>query len=213
MTSTFSCCDCDQGMRKLKKESIDLIFTDPPYVKEQWEQAYTTLARHARRLLKPSGFLFTYAPQYHLSDIMNILGRRGGLKYYWIIPVLNKGQSTALVHPRNAICIHKPIVIYAKPPLKKARLVFCDVVSGRCQKAYHPWQQSIHDVLGIVSRFSYHGDVILDPFAGSGTTLLAAKLLELDYIGFEIDPATYEIALGRLEQQPLDLRQFCEVEA
>jgi hypothetical protein len=50
-------------------------------------------------------------------------------------------------------------------------------------------------------------------FAGSGTTLLAAKLLGLNYIGFEIDPDTYQIACQRLEQQPLDLRQFCEVEA
>lgn len=45
--------------------------------------------------------------------------------------------------------------------------------------------------------------------AGSGTTLLAAKLLGLNYIGFEIDYDTYQIAKKRLEQTTLDITRFC----
>jgi len=47
--------------------------------------------------------------------------------------------------------------------------------------------------------------VVLDPFAGSGTNLLAARLLGMMYIGIEIDPETCETARRRLAQQPLDL--------
>lgn len=43
-----------------------------------------------------------------------------------------------------------------------------------------------------------YGNVILDPFAGSGTTLLAAKNEGLDYIGIEINPSYVEIAKKRL---------------
>ena len=209
--NSFECCDCDQGMRKLKKESIDLIFTDPPYVKEQWEQAYTTLARHARRLLKPSGYLITYVPQYRFDQVFKIL-TRARLRYYWIVSQLNLAE-TGMVYQRNAICLHKPILIFQKEPMQACPLPFTDVIRGNKQKRYHAWQQDVNDALGLLCRFAFPGQVILDPFTGSGTTLLAAKLIGLDYVGFEIDPATYEIALGRLEQQPLDLRQFCEVEA
>ena len=212
MTSTFENIDCDQGMADLEIGSVDHIFTDPPYLKDVWEEAYQTLAINSMILLKPSGFLFTYCPQYRLSDVMGIL-EGAGLQYYWVIPVLNQNAGTGVVWARNAICLYKPILVYQKPPIKKAPMVFEDVVRGMCQKAYHPWQQSIHDVLGILCRFAISGETILDPFAGSGTTLLAAKLLGLEYIGFEIDPDTYRIACQRLEQQPLDLRQFCEVEA
>lgn len=42
------------------------------------------------------------------------------------------------------------------------------------------------------------GDVILDPFVGSGTTCLAAKHLDRKYIGFEINENFYKIAVDRL---------------
>ncbi len=40
--------------------------------------------------------------------------------------------------------------------------------------------------------------VVLDPFAGSGTTLLAAKMLNRQYIGFENNPEYYETAVDRI---------------
>jgi site-specific DNA-methyltransferase (adenine-specific) len=196
-------------MRKLKKGSIDLIFTDPPYVKEQWEKAYSSLVRHAKRILKPSGYLFTYCPQYRFDQIFKLF-QKSGLKYYWICSQLNLAE-TGMVYQRNAICLHKPILIFQKEPMRAAPLPFTDVIRGNKQKQYHAWQQDVNDALGLLCRFAVPGDTVLDPFAGSGTTLLAAKLLGLEYIGFEIDPNTYRIACQRLEQQPLDLRQFCEV--
>lgn len=57
------------------------------------------------------------------------------------------------------------------------------------------------------------GALVLDPFAGSGTNLVAARLLGMDYYGFEIDPATCRIARDRLTQRPLDLGDFLEAPA
>jgi hypothetical protein len=214
--------------KRMAPKSIDVIFTDPSYGKEpvineveQWERAYAALNRIAGKVLKPSGFLFTYAPQAHLLDIMEILAygssfqimcptKGCALDFFWIIPSLNLSQSTAKDHKHNAICLHKPILVYQKPPFKSPSRCFADVVRGKRQKAYHPFQQSIHDVLGIISRFMEPGQVLYDPYAGTGTSLKAAKLLGLQWIGCEIDPETHAIAVRELQQEPITLFSFDE---
>ncbi|HOX36267.1 MAG TPA: DNA methyltransferase, partial [Methanoregulaceae archaeon] len=198
---------------QIPDESVDLIYTDPPYLAELWENAYARLAELASRVLKPSGFLFTYAPHHHLKDIMDILECSGdGLNYFWIMASLNDGQ-TAKDHKRNVLCLYKPILVFQKPPEKGAGQCFADVIKGRRQKAFHPWQQSIHDVLGVLKRLCREGDIVLDPYAGTGTTLKAANLLGLHWIGCEIDPKTHAIAVRELGQQAVDVFTFLGDEA
>jgi hypothetical protein len=214
--------DMNELGKQIPDESIDVIFTDPVYLKDVYEDAYANLAELACRVLKPHGFLFTYAPQTHLDTIIDLLrysGDRGpcdkGLRYFWIIISLNGGQSTAKNHQRNAICLHKPILVFQKSAecdgwnnLNGARRCFADVVRGLRQKRFHPWQQSVHDVLGIIDRFMVQGEILLDPYAGTGTSLIAANLLGMEWIGFEIDPKTHAIAVRELQQQPIALEAF-----
>jgi DNA modification methylase len=55
----------------------------------------------------------------------------------------------------------------------------------------------------LIERFirilSNPGDLIFDPFMGSGSHLVAAKNLGRNYLGIEIDPVTYELAKSRIE--------------
>jgi site-specific DNA-methyltransferase (adenine-specific) len=196
--------DCRRALEDIEPGTMDLIFTDPPYVKDQWEEAYTTLGELGAKLLKPSGYLITYCGHYYLPGVHDIL-RAAGLIYYWQVAQLNHGAKS-LMHHRNILCGYKPILIYQNPPLNPENRIFMDVIRGTQSKRYHAWEQSIKEALELLSQFP--GKTILEPFAGSGTTLLAAKCLGLDWTGYEINPDTYQIALQRLEQVPLDLDYY-----
>ena len=50
------------------------------------------------------------------------------------------------------------------------------------------------------NKFKYEGDLILDCFAGSGTTLVGAINQNRNFIGFEINNQYYEIAKRRIEE-------------
>jgi site-specific DNA-methyltransferase (adenine-specific) len=75
----------------------------------------------------------------------------------------------------------------------------CPIVQGQ-----HPTEKPLALVKQWVSLFSQPGELILDPFMGSGTTLRAAKDLGRRAIGVEIEERYCEIAAKRLSQQVLD---------
>jgi DNA modification methylase len=65
----------------------------------------------------------------------------------------------------------------------------------------HPTQKPFAVMSEIIEYLTKEGDVVLDPFAGSGTTLCAALKLGRKAIGIEFDPKFASITLERLEKQ------------
>ena len=63
----------------------------------------------------------------------------------------------------------------------------------------HPCPKPIEYILRLVERVTESSETILDPFLGSGTTLVAAELLGRRGIGIEIEPKYFDLALRRVE--------------
>lgn len=80
-----------------------------------------------------------------------------------------------------------------KPALWKAPLV-------QGKDRYQEGQKAISLMLELIENFTNSGDSILDPFVGSGTTLLAAKRLSRKAIGIEKDKQRFLNACSRLAQ-------------
>lgn len=57
----------------------------------------------------------------------------------------------------------------------------------------------------LIKMFAFKGETVLDPFMGSGTTLLAARNLERNAIGYEINPEFIEIAKEKLNVKQKDI--------
>ena len=62
----------------------------------------------------------------------------------------------------------------------------------------HPTIKPLEFVKNHVLNSTKEGDIVLDVFCGSGTSLVAAKQLNRHYLGFEINPEYYKIAVDRL---------------
>ncbi len=63
----------------------------------------------------------------------------------------------------------------------------------------HPTQKPLKIMKELISRVSNPGDVILDPFMGSGSTCVASTILGRKYIGIELNEQYFNIAKSRIE--------------
>jgi site-specific DNA-methyltransferase (adenine-specific) len=70
---------------------------------------------------------------------------------------------------------------------------------GIGEAGLHPTQKSVKLMQALIELTTREGQLVLDPFAGSGSTLVAAQKLGRHYIGFEAVPEYVGTARKRLE--------------
>jgi DNA (cytosine-5)-methyltransferase 1 len=179
--------------------SVDVIITDPPYSKEYlhvWEQ----LSEVAKRVLKPGGYLIAYSGQLYLDRVKESLGKH--MSYCWMIS-LYQTQATQIVHPRNVVCTWKPILIYRNGAPGKiesctGRALVDSFMTDFRDKDFHEWGQGESAVGYLMKIFSNPNELVLEPFAGGGTTLAVAKALKRRCVGIEKDPQYMDVIKSRL---------------
>ena len=67
----------------------------------------------------------------------------------------------------------------------------------------HPTQKPVMALLPLIMAYSQRGDIVLDPFAGSGTTAVAAQALARHFIGIELEPIYAQVATERVMREAL----------
>jgi len=80
-------------------------------------------------------------------------------------------------------------------------IIFCHTCED--DKAGHPSQKPLRILRKIITASSKQGDTVLDPFMGSGTTAVACKQLQRNFIGFELSQKYVDIANKRLSQETI----------
>ena len=83
----------------------------------------------------------------------------------------------------------------------EATLDVWKIAPESARRVQHPAPYPIELPRRLIDLYTYRGDVVIDPFLGSGTTLLAAERTGRRGMGFELDPDYAEIALDRLDAE------------
>ena len=208
--------DCLAVMRGWPDACVDMIFCDPPYGirKAEWDGR----DRHhdwrwldeAARLLKPSGSFYMcwscrYIPvaQPHVERLLNLrnllvwnyrngVAPRASDQYaitWEAVFFATKGRGKRKIF-RDFDRIGDNFDVWVIP-------VPQNTATDKTRKL-HPCQKPIRLMQKAILASSFGGDVVLDPFCGSGSTCVAAQALGRHYIGIELDPAYAEMARLRI---------------
>ena len=187
-----------------KSRRIDYgVFDDnmPPEEYEQWQR---DILDECIRVLKPTGSIF-----YNHTDILS-KNRCIHPLYVWDYPVKQMIVWERNTTPKLANYFFFPTTEYlfwigkeysTRPYFNKSaanhRKVVWRIEPDRHSK--HPAPFPVEVPENCILACTKEGDVVLDPFMGSGTTALAAKTLNRHYIGFELNPDFIKDAEERLK--------------
>lgn len=188
--------DFEEVFKDIPDGSIDCIITDPPYPYE-FIEVWSKLSRVAKRVLKPNGYCIAYSGQMNLPEVIKRMNEH--LNYYWTFSLIHTG-SRQLINGRNLFCGWKPILVFQNG-FKKLDKPFDDFIMGTgMEKTHHKWQQAELELKHLINNFTKEGDVIMEPFAGGGTTIIAALKLNRNIIAAEIDETSYNVSKQRISE-------------
>jgi 16S rRNA G966 N2-methylase RsmD len=187
--------------KEIPDNSLNLIFTDPPYG-SQHLCLYEKLGTEGFRMLKGCGSLLTYAPQCAFPQIFDCM-KNTGLSYWWMITAVSSGGATRM-HKQKLWTGWKPILWFVKGNKLNGVNDILDIVKS----------QSIDEVLNIwehptvvsdyfIQNLTVENDTVLDPMMGSGTTGISALKLGRKFIGIDIDESNFLASQNRLQQVTL----------
>ncbi len=204
--------DCREVLRNLPAESCDFVLTDPPYI-VSYEGRWGSRLRSIRgdsetdwlvpafveiwRVLKENSLCLSFYgwPNADLFlSAWKLIGFRPVSQLVCVKDNIGLGYFT-----RNQ---HETAYLLAKGNPPRPGAAQSDVFSWERESAlFHPNQKPLSTIARMIAAYSQEGDVVLDPFMGSGTTLVAAKNLGRQAIGIEIEPEYCDVASARLAQE------------
>lgn len=199
--------DCRRLAQDIPGATVDLILTDPPYFKKDLP-LYQWLAQAAARLLKPGGFVLLMAGHLYLPKIYSYFEAQPELTYYMHYSVFLDGQRSGVIwtrangHSKPIIQREKAVIAYSKGRAVP-RLGTVGVFTGTTNdKRYHLQGQAAAPFRYYIDCFSRRGDLVLEPFAGGGTTPAMAKLTGRRWLAFDVDPEAVTTTRQRLADTP-----------
>jgi len=217
--------DCYELIKQIDDKSIDLIITDPPYelksmrgggfMKKKENQQWTNditgtnldkgidkkMFEEWVRVMKKIN-IYIWCNKEQVIEYIDFFVKEKGCN--WELLIWHKKDPIAFCGTHYLI--DKEYCLYfwesgAKVhiPFDRGNTVFTENKNITDKKLYgHPTIKPLHFIETLVLNSSEEGDVVLDTFIGSGTTAVACKHTNRQFIGFEINEEYYKIAVDRV---------------
>ena len=215
--------DARDVLRGLPEDSVDLIVTDPPYglglYKEGAAMSSSKFAEsqgamydddpktimdmldetfmHAARLLKPDGHAYIFFHMTRYEPVYLMLKRHFG--ECEATPLIWMKQTTGIGDPtRSWIYSYEPCFWVNRGRILVKPQPFNVLKYDTVGKKIHSVEKPVALMRHLVEASSVKGEIVLDPFAGSGSTLVAAAQLGCRFIGIEKHQDFYRSAVDRV---------------
>lgn len=200
------CGDCVEIMRSMRAGSVDFILTDPPYLARYNDRSGRSIQNDDRdawlkpafagmyRLLKRDAFavsFYGWPKTDRFLEAWKEAGFRVGGHLVFRKRYASRSAFLEYRHEQAFLLIKGRPAFPAAPP---ADVIDMPYTGNRL----HPTQKPIAALKPLIAAFSRPGDTVLDPFAGSGSTLIAARQLGRHAVGIELDSQHHSTAARRL---------------
>ena len=219
--------DCMEGLKLIDDNSIDLVIIDPPYLLNiNKVKNVSNMNKYANDLLNlKDGFdlkvldlliqkmkkinIYIYCSKRQVKDLLNYFSNKNCNHE---ILTWHKQNPSPLINnnylPDTEYILffrEKGVKLYGNYHTKRKYYISLTNKVDK-QKYKHPTIKPLELIEYHIENSSKEGDLLLDCFAGSGTTLVGAINKNRRYIGFEIDKNYYKIAKKRIEEAVLKRR-------
>ncbi len=215
--------DCLEGMKRIADNSVDLVVTDPPYKlisggcrgsidivfnNASYEQKssgqlfeipnFYSWFKEVYRVMKDGSHFYCMINDKNMQEVLNV-AQQIGLKELNIL-VWDKGMHTPLGYYMKNI---EFIVLFRKGYAKKINNMGSKAlisIKGIRGDKVHVSEKPVTLMEHLILNSSNEGEVVLDPFMGSGTTAVACLNTNRNFIGFELDENYHKIACERVAE-------------
>jgi len=220
------CSSAETLLPKIPDGSIPLVVTDPPYFtacKELLPNEIHTLGDYLswykrwleeiQRVLTDDGSFYVFVPPLEFAEVHMLIKR-----YLYQRQVISWVKLNVMIRQptaRNYFPKTEFVGFYTKNEknltwnmlIKKYGLqqscnfmIEPTIYKGRGEGVGHPTQKPLKMCAKFIYASSNEGDIVLDPFCGSGTTLVAAKALGRKFIGIDVKSKYCKLSRRRLGQ-------------
>lgn len=190
------CGDCLDYMKEMDDNSVDLVLTDPPY-------GINKFGDRIDKSFKINEWDFKSDKKY-FDEIFRISKNQiiwGGNYFY--LPATKGFIVWDKVQPFDfslAMCEQAWISHNIPAKMFKYRVLN--------DKKIHPTQKPVKLIEWCIINYSEDGQMVFDPFLGSGTTAVACINTGRNFIGIEKDPEYFKIAQNRIKKTKEQTKLF-----
>lgn len=228
LTTDLKLGDCEQLIKELASDSIDLLLTDPPYGIEKIEdlrkgdssklvghllmsdthnlslesvcELLTNLAPQLARVMKDGAHFYMFCGFQYTGNFISCL--EPWLEFQPPMLIWNRGRPSSPGYGYNYLSCCEAIIYGHKPPRGRrlTEQMYCILECPDVPKTLrmYPTEKPVPLLKTLIKQSTMSNGLVLDPFAGSGSTLVAAKEAGRRGVGFEIDNNAYLRAQKRL---------------